>query len=189
MPKGLEANEDVEAYFTVFERAATTLNLPQKKWGPQLMKLFGMDLRDAPLQDLGYDIVKDNLRCQASEAERQWQVNFTMASFDSMKGPRELGQELVEAAMHWLKPERRSAAEVVQLVALHQFLTLLPGTVSDWVAQHQPKDMEEGIGLAEHFLGNRHNEEYGGSDKKVVAWQYSTTCSTDEPSSSLAYDQ
>lgn len=41
--------------------------------------------------------MKDSLRSQATEAEHKWLINFTLASFDSVKGSRKLGQGLAEA--------------------------------------------------------------------------------------------
>lgn len=184
--RGFEAGEDVEAYFAAFERAATAFKVPQRKWGTQVRKLLGMDKcegQDPSLQNQEYEVVKDRLRSQASVAEEQWQVNFTLASFDSMKGPRELGEGLDEATRRWLKPERRSAGEVVQRVALQKFVTLLPRAASGWVFQHQPKDMEEAIRLAEQFLGNRNKEEYRERREEAAGEQYAIN-SSEKPGAS-----
>ncbi|XP_041949853.1 zinc finger protein 397-like [Alosa sapidissima] len=187
IPEGFGASEDVEAYFATFERAATSLKLPQKTWRAQVMKLLGMDYsegQDSSLQDHGYEVVKDHLHSQASVAEQQWQVNFTLANFDPVKGPRELGLGLDEAARRWLKPERRSAEDVVQRVALQKFVTLLPRAVSDWVVQHKCKDMEEAISLAEQFLGRRTNEEYGEREEDTAGQQYTATDPSDKSGAS-----
>ncbi|XP_062391648.1 zinc finger protein 232-like [Sardina pilchardus] len=187
IPEGFGASENVEAYFATFERAATALKLPQKKLRKQVMTLLGMDHsegQDSSLQDHGYEDVKDHFHMQASVAEQQWQVNFTLANFDPVKGPRELGQELDEAARQWLKPERRSAEDVVRRVTLQKFVSLLPRAVSDWVVQHQSKDMEEAISLAEKFLGSRNNEEYGERGDDTAGQQYTATDPSDKAGAS-----
>uniref|UniRef100_A0A8C7M1D7 Uncharacterized protein n=1 Tax=Oncorhynchus kisutch TaxID=8019 RepID=A0A8C7M1D7_ONCKI len=69
-------------------------------------------------------------------------------------GPRELGQGLESAAQHWLRPERRTAAEVVRCVALQRFVSLLPTHVGECVLKQCPQDMEEAIYMAEEYLNN-----------------------------------
>ncbi|KAL2094459.1 hypothetical protein ACEWY4_009178 [Coilia grayii] len=192
IPKGYEAGEDIEACFAAFERAACAHNVPRWKWGRKMMKLLGMNQieeQNPSLQDNEYEVVKDSLRSQARMLEEQWQVNFTLASFDSLKGPRELGQGLDEAARRWLKPERRSAVEVVQRVALHKFVTLLPKAASDWVMQHQPNDMEQAISLAEQFLEMRNEEKYREMDKEVTGEQYTVDSSESSGTSEIRITQ
>lgn len=174
-PNGYGTSEDIEACFAALEGAACANNIPPSEWTKQIMKIVGMKMTDDGLkpsqQDNEYELLKDHVCSQARMAEEQWQVSFTLASFDSVKGPRELGQGLDQAARRWLKPARRSAEDVVGLIALHKFVDLLPTAARDWVMQRRPKDMEQAIGLAEQFLETTSKEWCMETDKEVTKEQ------------------
>uniref|UniRef100_A0A8C7NM55 SCAN box domain-containing protein n=1 Tax=Oncorhynchus mykiss TaxID=8022 RepID=A0A8C7NM55_ONCMY len=90
-----------------------------------------------------------SLQSQVRAEESRRQEDFSYLRYDPERGPRELGQGLESAAQHWLRPERRTAAEVVRCVALQRFVSLLPTHVGDCVLKQCPQDMEEAIYMAE----------------------------------------
>ncbi|XP_063041025.1 zinc finger and SCAN domain-containing protein 12-like isoform X2 [Engraulis encrasicolus] len=158
-----EDGGDIEACLAAFEEAASVHKIPQGEWTQGIIDLVGVKNLDLDLDPSGqhtYEAVKERLRSQARMAEDHWEVSFTLATFDSAKGPRALGQGLDEAARCWLKPARRSAEDVVRRVALRRFITLLPSAARDWVTSRQPEDMEQAIGLAEQFLGTTSEEKH-----------------------------
>uniref|UniRef100_A0A8C8EXQ7 Uncharacterized protein n=1 Tax=Oncorhynchus tshawytscha TaxID=74940 RepID=A0A8C8EXQ7_ONCTS len=59
-----------------------------------------------------------SLQSQVRAEESRRQEDFSYLRYDPERGPRELGQGLESAAQHWLRPERRTAAEVVRWLFL-----------------------------------------------------------------------
>ncbi|XP_071189432.1 zinc finger and SCAN domain-containing protein 21-like [Salvelinus alpinus] len=143
----LEEVKDPEAYLLLLEEADSNSRLSNVKWG----LLGGECLRSG---EPNYETLRASLQSQVRAEESRRQEDFSYLRYDPERGPRELGQGLESAAQHWLRPERRTAAEVVRCVALQRFVSLLPTHVGDCVLKQCPQDMEEAIYMAEEYLNN-----------------------------------
>ncbi|XP_035291770.1 uncharacterized protein LOC118237310 isoform X2 [Anguilla anguilla] len=66
--------------------------------------------------------------------------------------PFAYAQRLLDMAHRWLRPELRSADEVVELVALERFIDGLPGETANWVRCHRPTGLAAAVTLAEDHL-------------------------------------
>lgn len=147
-----------EAYFIVFEQAAASCRLPRAEWGAKLARLIGQEVQEevCPISTSStlpdYDALKAKILSKAWAEEDQSRLDFLSVRYDPLKGVRELGQKLDGAAKRWLRPERRTAVQVEQQVAMEQFVSLLPEEAGAWVHRRHPRDMEKAIQLAEHFL-------------------------------------
>ncbi|XP_053235314.1 uncharacterized protein LOC128409111 [Podarcis raffonei] len=84
-----------------------------------------------------------------SEMERQ---SFRRFCYQEAKGPREAWLRLQELCSRWLKPERRTKEEIVELLVLEQFLTILPAEMQSWVKGCRPETCAQAAALAEDFL-------------------------------------
>ncbi|XP_020340899.1 zinc finger and SCAN domain-containing protein 21 isoform X2 [Oncorhynchus kisutch] len=143
----LEEVKDPEAYLLLLEEADSNSRLSNVKWG----LLGGECLRSG---EPNYATLRASLQSQVRAEESRRQEDFSYLRYDPERGPRELGQGLESAAQHWLRPERRTAAEVVRCVALQRFVSLLPTHVGECVLKQCPQDMEEAIYMAEEYLNN-----------------------------------
>ncbi|XP_018607231.2 zinc finger protein 397-like [Scleropages formosus] len=145
---------DTEAYLVLFEQAAARCRLPREQWGIKLAELLcDMDAETFPMSQFqNYDALKNTLLSQAQAVEDQCRMDFLSVKYDPQKGVRYLGENLDLAAKRWLRPERRTSAQVEQLVAVEKFISLLPKEAGVWVHRRHPRDMEEAIFMAEQYL-------------------------------------
>ncbi|XP_078244492.1 uncharacterized protein LOC110070724 [Pogona vitticeps] len=86
---------------------------------------------------------------EGAEAQRR---QFRGFSCPEAGGLHEVYGQLRDLCHRWLKPERRSKEQILELVILEQFLTLLPQEVQSWVRDQDPETCSHVIALAEDFL-------------------------------------
>ncbi|KAI1903849.1 hypothetical protein AGOR_G00031450 [Albula goreensis] len=158
--------QNPEAYLSVFEQAAASCRLPRQQWGARLAGLLSQEMWAESYPTMSpssaapdYEALREGILRRAREAEEQGRLDFLSVRYDPLRGARDLGRRLDSAARRWLCPERRTAAQVEQKVALEQFVSLLPKEAGDWVHNQHPRDMEEAIRLAEQRLRPSNEED------------------------------
>ncbi|XP_020669662.3 uncharacterized protein LOC110090344 [Pogona vitticeps] len=83
------------------------------------------------------------------EIKRQ---HFRHFCYKEIEGPRAVLSELQELCHQWLVPERHTKEQIVDLVILEQFLTILPLEMQIWVCKSGPATCAQALALAESFL-------------------------------------
>uniref|UniRef100_A0A8C9Q7S5 Zinc finger and SCAN domain containing 29 n=1 Tax=Spermophilus dauricus TaxID=99837 RepID=A0A8C9Q7S5_SPEDA len=81
-----------------------------------------------------------------SETLRQ---RFRKFHYHEVAGPREAFSQLWELCCRWLRPEVRTKEQIVELLVLEQFLTVLPGEIQNLVQEQCPENGEEAVTLVE----------------------------------------
>ncbi|XP_044089003.1 zinc finger protein 213 isoform X4 [Neovison vison] len=81
-----------------------------------------------------------------SEACRQ---RFRHFCYRDVGGPHEAFSQLWELCCRWLRPELRTKEQILELLVLEQFLSVLPGGVQGWVRDRCPGSGEEAVALVE----------------------------------------
>ena len=80
---------------------------------------------------------------------------FRQLRYEESTGPREVLRRLRELCRQWLRPETHSKEQILELLVLEQFLTILPGELQVQVLEHHPETGEELVGILEDLQLDR----------------------------------
>ncbi|XP_060093956.1 zinc finger protein 397-like [Heteronotia binoei] len=97
-----------------------------------------------------------------SEIQRQ---HFRQFCYHEAEGPREACSRLWFLCCRWLKPERHTKEQILELLVLEQFLDILPPEIQSWVMESCPKTCAQAVTLAEGFQPRNRVSE--GQDEQV----------------------
>ncbi|XP_010612240.1 zinc finger protein 75D isoform X2 [Fukomys damarensis] len=95
------------------------------------------------------------------ESARQ---HFRSFCFREAPGPLEAVSQLQELCHQWLRPEIHSKEQILELLVLEQFLTILPREIQNWVQKHHPQNIRQAVVLVECL-----QRESGGTKNEVTA--------------------
>ncbi|XP_033614518.1 zinc finger protein 75A isoform X4 [Fukomys damarensis] len=76
---------------------------------------------------------------------------FRNFHYHKAAGPREAVRQLQELCHLWLRPEIHSKEQILELLVLEQFLTILPRETQTQMQKHHPQSIEEAVTFVEHL--------------------------------------
>lgn len=104
-------------------------------------------LSGGPLLSAGM-MANPSLRGNGTNSET-FRQRFRRFHYQEVAGPREAFSQLWELCCRWLRPEVRTKEQIVELLVLEQFLTVLPGEIQNWVQERCPENGEEAVTMVE----------------------------------------
>ncbi|KAF5914768.1 hypothetical protein HPG69_005266 [Diceros bicornis minor] len=116
---------------------------------------------DAPLEVEGCLIMKVEkdpewasepiLEGSDSSESETFRKCFRQFCYTDVTGPHEAFSKLWELCCRWLKPEMRSKEQILELLVIEQFLTILPQKIQAWAQKQCPESGEEAVALVIHL--------------------------------------
>ncbi|XP_021792751.2 zinc finger protein with KRAB and SCAN domains 4 isoform X3 [Papio anubis] len=89
--------------------------------------------------------------CSPARGPERSRQRFRGFRYPEAAGPREALSRLRELCRQWLQPEMHSKEQILELLVLEQFLTILPGNLQSWVREQHPESGEEVVVLLEYL--------------------------------------
>nr|XP_028575946.1 zinc finger protein with KRAB and SCAN domains 1-like isoform X2 [Podarcis muralis] len=149
--------EDAKAFLASFEQVAKACRWPRGEWAARLLPALSGEADEA-FQSLEVRDREDYGKVKAAilrgaalrtEAERQ---HFRQFCCQQVEDPRRIHLQLQDLCHRWLKPERRSKEQILELLVLEQFLASLPPELQSWIRAGGPESCSQAVALAEEFL-------------------------------------
>ncbi|XP_076996811.1 zinc finger and SCAN domain-containing protein 21 isoform X2 [Tamandua tetradactyla] len=103
---------------------------PREQEGPMIVKIEEEEEKHLP----GLEIFRQR---------------FRQFGYHDTPGPREALSQLRVLCCEWLRPELHTKEQILELLVLEQFLTILPKELLAWVQEHCPQSAEEAVSLLE----------------------------------------
>ncbi|KAI5136415.1 Zinc Finger Protein With Krab And Scan Domains 4 [Manis pentadactyla] len=85
----------------------------------------------------------------SAPSPERFRQHFRGFRYPEAEGPRQALSRLRELCQLWLRPEMHSKEQILELLVLEQFLTILPGELQSWVREQHPENGEEVVVLLE----------------------------------------
>nr|XP_060615994.1 uncharacterized protein LOC132765736 [Anolis sagrei ordinatus] len=155
--------EDAKAFLASYEQVAKACRWPKEEWAAQLLPALSGEaeqafrsLESADKEDYG-KVKVAILRADALKTEAQRQ-HFRRFCCQEVEDPRRVYAQLQELCSRWLKPERRSKEQILELLVLEQFLASLPQDLKVWIRDRGPDTCFQAMVLAEDFLVRQEKE-------------------------------
>lgn len=149
--------EDPQAFLASFEKVAVACRWPKKEWVTRLLPALSEESEKAFVALSAEDredywkVKSAVLRREAAIREKQRQA-FRRFCFQEAQSPRQVLARLRDLFCQWLRAERSSKEQILELLLLEQFLNILPREMQNWVKERTPDTCLEAVGLAEEFL-------------------------------------
>ncbi|XP_061475860.1 zinc finger protein with KRAB and SCAN domains 8-like [Rhineura floridana] len=123
----------------------------------------GYEILDSAREEVKVEILDEEPTGLEAQCQR-----FRHFCYKKAKGPRDALRRLRELCRQWLKPERHTKEEILELVVLEQFLAVLPQGIQCHVREQDPVTCAQAVALAEDFLMGQQDQDTKNWDQQVM---------------------
>ncbi|XP_058026557.1 uncharacterized protein LOC131191928 [Ahaetulla prasina] len=149
--------DNAKAFLDSFEQVAKACQWPKEEWVARLLPALrgetqqvfdGMLAKDR----VDYGKVKAAILQGDTLQREKHRQHFRHFCYQEAEGPTAAYNQLQDLCYGWLKVERHSKEQILELLILEQFLAILPREIQSWVWECSPETCSQAVGLAEEFL-------------------------------------
>ncbi|XP_053145234.1 zinc finger protein 250-like isoform X2 [Hemicordylus capensis] len=164
---------DVKAFLASFEQVAEACQWPRDEWATRLLPGLRGEAKQAVSSLEGRDredygkVKATILQRDAMNVETQRQ-HFRQFRCREVEDPRIIYSQLQELCHKWLKPERHTKEQILELVILEQFLAILPPEIQSWLQECDPENCMQRVVPEEDILMSHREAEMGGWQEVAV---------------------
>ncbi|KAM3844770.1 zinc finger BED domain-containing protein 5-like [Vipera latastei] len=149
--------EDPKVFLASFEQVAAACRWPRAEWVAHLLPALCGEAKEAfEKLEIGerdsYGKVKAAiLKGEAVKTEAQ-RRRFRQFCCQEVEDPEGVYEQVKELCHLWLKPERHTKEQILELLILEQFLASLPPELKSWVQARRPDTCSQAVALVEESL-------------------------------------
>ncbi|XP_054831555.1 uncharacterized protein LOC129327125 [Eublepharis macularius] len=149
--------EDTKAFLTSFEQVAQACQWPREEWAARLLPALSGEAEQAfhslEARDReDYGKVKEAILCGEANRMETLRQHFRQFRSREVEDPRRIYSQLRDLCRQWLRPERHSKEQILELLILEQFLAILPPELQGWIRAGGPENCTQAAALVEDFL-------------------------------------
>ncbi|XP_054832564.1 zinc finger protein 24-like [Eublepharis macularius] len=149
--------DNVKAFLASFEQVAEACCWPREEWVTRLLPALSGEAEQAfnqlEVRDReDYGRVKAAILRVDTISREKWRQHFRHFCYQEADGPRGAHSRLQELCHGWLKVDRHTKEQILELLILEQFLTILPLEIQTLVREVGPETCSQAVALAEDFL-------------------------------------
>ncbi|XP_057619725.1 zinc finger and SCAN domain-containing protein 25 isoform X2 [Chionomys nivalis] len=116
-----------------------------------------LEMAEDPQQQMGAPVVKLEKelpwgRGGEDSSPEAFRLRFRQFRYQEAAGPQEALRELQELCRRWLQPELHSKEQILELLVLEQFLTILPRELYTWIREHSPDSGKALVAMVEDLM-------------------------------------
>ncbi|XP_058566463.1 zinc finger and SCAN domain-containing protein 25 isoform X3 [Neofelis nebulosa] len=113
-------------------------------------------MAEDPQQQMGVPVVKLEkelpwARGREDPSPETFRLRFRQFRYQEAAGPQEALRELQELCRQWLRPELHTKEQIMELLVLEQFLTILPREFYAWIREHGLESGKALVAMVEDF--------------------------------------
>ncbi|XP_013914140.1 PREDICTED: uncharacterized protein LOC106542825 [Thamnophis sirtalis] len=156
--------DDAKSFLISFEQVAEACQWPKTEWVARLLPALTGQAREAfnslengDQEDYG-KVKAAIMRAAAFKMEAQRQ-HFRRFRYHEVEDPQRVYRRLRELCHQWLKPERHTKEQILELLILEQFLAILPPEIQSWVRECDPENWIQTTELREDFPRSQNEAE------------------------------
>lgn len=117
------------------------------------------EMAGVPQQPMGVPVVKLEkelpwARTREDSSPETFRLRFRQFRYQEAAGPQEALRELQELCRRWLRPELHTKEQILELLVLEQFLTILPREFYAWIREHSPESIKALVAMVEGLTGS-----------------------------------